>query len=229
MERSAEQVRENYKRITDRIGEAVAKYRKPEEQVQLMAVTKTVDPALVNVAVECGVRLLGENRVQEYESKKAQYDPRAQVQFIGQLQTNKVKYLIPEISMIQSVDSLHLANEVERIAARAGKVQDILLEVNIGGEESKGGIPAEELHSLLEETARKPHLHVCGLMTIPPKTDVEKYFFRMQKLFIDISAENMDNIDMHVLSMGMSGDYVEAIKYGSTLVRIGSALFGARG
>ena len=111
MERSAEQVRENYKRITDRIG----------------------------VAVECGVRLLGENRVQEYESKKAQYDPRAQVQFIGQLQTNKVKYLIPEISMIQSVDSLHLANEVERIAARAGKVQDILLEVNIGGEESRGG------------------------------------------------------------------------------------------
>ena len=178
----------------------------PEEQVQLMAVAKTVDPALVNVAVECGVRLLGENRVQEYESKKAQYDPRAQVQFIGQLQTNKVKYLIPEISMIQSVDSLHLANEVERIAARAGKGQDILL-----------------------EAARKPHLHVCGLMTIPPKTDVEKYFFRMQKLFIDISAENMDNIDMHVLSMGMSGDYVEAIKYGSTLVRIGSALFGARG
>ena len=226
MERSAEQVRENYKRITDRIGEAMAKYRKPEEQVQLMAVTKTVDPALVNVAVECGVRLLGENRVQEYESKKAQYDPRAQVQFIGQLQTNKVKYLIPEVSMIQSVDSLHLANEVERIAARAGKVQDILLEVNIGGEE---GIPAEELHGLLEEAARKPHLHVCGLMTIPPKTDVEKYFFRMQKLFIDISAENMDNIDMHVLSMGMSGDYVEAIKYGSTLVRIGSALFGARG
>ena len=207
MERSAEQVRENYKRITDRIGEAMAKYRKPEEQVQLMAVTKTVDPALVNVAVECGGRLLGENRVQEYESKKAQYDPRAQVQFIGQLQTNKVKYLIPEVSMIQSVDSLHLANEVERIAARAGKVQDILL----------------------EEAARKPHLHVCGLMTIPPKTDVEKYFFRMQKLFIDISAENMDNIDMHVLSMGMSGDYVEAIKYGSTLVRIGSALFGARG
>lgn len=131
--------------------------------------------------------------------------------------------------MIQSVDSLHLANEVERIAARADKVQDILLEVNIGGEESKGGIPAEELHGLLEEAARKPHLHVCGLMTIPPKTDVEKYFFRMQKLFIDISAENMDNIDMHVLSMGMSGDYVEAIKYGSTLVRIGSALFGARG
>ena len=131
--------------------------------------------------------------------------------------------------MIQSVDSLHLANEIERIAARAGKVQDILLEVNIGGEESKGGIPAEELHRLLEEVAQKPHLHVCGLMTIPTKTDTEKYFFRMQKLFIDISAENMDNIDMHVLSMGMSGDYVEAIKYGSTLVRIGSALFGARG
>ncbi|MGN0590079.1 YggS family pyridoxal phosphate-dependent enzyme [Ruminococcus sp.] len=229
MERSAAQVRENYKRITDRIGEAMAKYRRPEEQVQLMAVTKTVDPELVNTAVECGVRLLGENRVQEYESKKARYDSRAEVQFIGQLQTNKVKYLIPGISMIQSVDSLRLADEIERIAARAGKVQDILLEVNIGGEESKGGIPAEELHRLLEEVAQKPHLHVCGLMTIPPKTDTEKYFFRMQKLFIDISAENMDNIDMHVLSMGMSGDYVEAIKYGSTLVRIGSALFGARG
>ena len=101
------------------------------------------------------------------------------------------------------------------------------------------GSMEQEVHGVLltldissdavEEAARKPHLHVCGLMTIPPKTDVEKYFFRMQKLFIDISAENMDNIDMHVLSMGMSGDYVEAIKYGSTLVRIGSALFGARG
>ena len=115
MERSAEQVRENYKRITDRIGEAMAKYRKPEEQVQLMAVTKTVDPALVNVAVECGVRLLGENRVQEYESKKAQYDPRAQVQFIGQLQTNKVKYVVGRACLIH----MHRRNERKRMPARA--------------------------------------------------------------------------------------------------------------
>lgn len=231
MERSAEQVRENYKRITDRIGEAMAKYRKPEEQVQLMAVTKTVDPALVNVAVECGVRLLGENRVQEYESKKAQYDPRAQVQFIGQLQTNKVKYLIPEISMIQSVDSLHLANEVERIAARAGKVQDILLEVNIGGEEAKSGFAPEELPQAAAYAKGLAHIRVRGLMTIPPVA-VEKggnipYFEKVHRLFVDISREMYDN-KWEYISMGMSGDYADAVRCGANMVRVGSAIFGAR-
>ena len=232
MERSAEQVRENYKRITDRIGEAMAKYRKPEEQVQLMAVTKTVDPALVNVAVECGVRLLGENRVQEYESKKAQYDPRAQVQFIGQLQTNKVKYLIPEISMIQSVDSLHLANEVERIAARAGKVQDILLEVNIGAEESKSGFSQEEIWQTVEKMADFPHCRLRGLMAIPPISlhpgDNRRYFAEMRNLFVDISEKKYDNVDMECLSMGMSGDYADAIAEGATMIRVGTAIFGPR-
>ena len=232
MERSAEQVRENYKRITDRIGEAMAKYRKPEEQVQLMAVTKTVDPALVNVAVECGVRLLGENRVQEYESKKAQYDPRAQVQFIGQLQTNKVKYLIPEISMIQSVDSLHLANEVERIAARADKVQDILLEVNIGAEESKSGFTKEEAAALAARMREFPHVALKGLMAIPPVSEFPgencRYFAEMRNLFVDIKAKKYDNVSMECLSMGMSDDFADAIAEGSTMVRIGTAIFGKR-
>ena len=231
MERSAEQVRENYKRITDRIGEAMAKYRKPEEQVQLMAVTKTVDPALVNVAVECGVRLLGENRVQEYESKKAQYDPRAQVQFIGQLQTNKVKYLIPEISMIQSVDSLHLANEVERIAARADKVQDILLEVNIGGEAAKSGFAPQEVENAAAQAKEMGHVRVRGLMTIPPADATREenvvYFQKVQALYVDINRKMYDN-ELEYLSMGMSGDFADAIRAGANMVRVGTAIFGAR-
>ena len=232
MERSAEQVRENYKRITDRIGEAMAKYRKPEEQVQLMAVTKTVDPALVNVAVECGVRLLGENRVQEYESKKAQYDPRAQVQFIGQLQTNKVKYLVGVVDLIESVDRLELLECIEKQAEKLGVVQNILFEVNIGNEESKSGFTPAEAAALAARMADFPHTALKGLMAIPPVSEFPgencRYFAEMRNLFVDIRAKKYDNVSMECLSMGMSDDFADAIAEGSTMVRIGTAIFGKR-
>lgn len=228
MARNAKDVAENCKRILFETGEAMAKYRRPTDTLSVMAVTKTVEPELVNVAVTHGITLLGENRVQEYTAKREFYDPRAEIQFIGQLQTNKLKYLIPHVSLIQSVDSLHLAQAINTAAGKSGIVQPVLVEVNIGGELSKGGVPVEQLRELLSAMAGLPNLHVEGLMTIPPPQSGEKYFCKMQQLFIDISAENMDNIDMHVLSMGMSADYLTAIQYGSTLVRIGSALFGAR-
>ena len=221
-------ISENYKRICAEIEEAKVRYRKPDDRTDIMAVTKTVPPEAVNFAVSCGIRLLGENRVQEYESKKAFYDPSAEVHFIGHLQTNKVKYIVGEMKLIHSVDSIKLASEINRQAAKKGIQQEVLAEVNIGGEESKSGISPEMLPELLYEMSEMPNIRVKGLMTIPPPGDNEKFLCGMQKLFLDISSKNMDNIDMDMLSMGMSGDYAAAIKYGSNLVRIGTALFGAR-
>ncbi len=219
---------ENYRRISYEVSEAAAKYRKPDEKVDIMAVTKTVDPAAVNHAAELGIKLLGENRVQEYLSKKDLYNKDTEVQFIGHLQTNKVKYIIDSVSVIQSVDSIRLAREIDRQALKIGKVQNILVEVNIGNEESKGGIDKSSLKELLYETAEMKNIKVCGLMAIPPALNAEKYLCEMQQLYIDISAEKIDNINMDILSMGMSGDYIHAIKYGSNLVRIGRGLFGPR-
>lgn len=221
-------ISENYKKIIFNLNEAKAKYRKAEDNIQLMAVTKTVDPQAVNFAVtNCGIKLLGENRVQEYLSKKDQYVS-SSVHFIGQLQTNKVKYIIDSVDVIQSVDSYKLAAEINKHAARIGKKQQVLVEVNIAGEQSKGGVEPEKLEDLLNEMSQLSNIQVEGLMTVPPAVDSEAFLYKMQKIYIDISDKNIDNINMSLLSMGMSGDYELAVKYGSTLVRIGSALFGAR-
>lgn len=219
---------ENYRKIVYNIGEAAAKYRKPEEKISLMAVTKTVDPEAVNHAVSLGVDLLGENRVQEYISKRELYDKKAEVQFIGHLQTNKVKYIIDSVSMIQSVDSMKLAEEINKHAGRIGKRIDILIEVNIGGEESKSGIGKSGLEELIYQASELENVRVRGLMAIPPINSSEKVLYDMQKLYIDISQKNIHNISMDYLSMGMSDDYKDAIKYGSNIVRIGRGLFGPR-
>ena len=193
-----------------------------------MAVTKTVDPVAVNHAVTLGINLLGENRVQEFISKKDFYSKNAEIQFIGHLQTNKVKYIIDSVSMIQSVDSLKLAAEIDRHAARIGKIQNVLVEVNIGNEDTKGGIDRIYLKELLYSISEMKNIKVCGLMSIPPAVDAERFLCDMQQLYYDITEENIDNINMDILSMGMSNDYVQAIKYGSTLIRIGRGLFGPR-
>ncbi|MGN0629973.1 MAG: YggS family pyridoxal phosphate-dependent enzyme, partial [Ruminococcus sp.] len=207
-----EYITENYRRICAEIGEAKAKYRKPGDNIGIMAVTKTVAPEAVNHAVSLGIDLLGENRVQEYESKKALYDPSARVHFIGHLQTNKVKYIINDMELIQSVDSLRLAAEIDRQAKRVQKVQNILIEVNIGGEESKSGVTPEELEELLYEASLLENIRIKGLMTIPPPENSEKFLCKMQRIYLDILSKNMDNIDMDILSMGMSGDYAKAIE-----------------
>lgn len=228
METSFSYIDENYRRITAEIEEAKAKYRRPDEEITFMAVTKTVAPEAVNHAISCGITVLGENRVQEYLSKKDAYDKSAHVHFIGHLQTNKVKYIIPDMELIHSVDSVKLAAEIDKQAARVGKVQDILVEVNIGGEASKSGVEPDALEELLLQIAPMEHIHVQGLMTIPPVTGDEEFLAKMEQIFLDIQGKNMDNISMQTLSMGMSGDYVAAIRHGATLVRIGTALFGAR-
>ena len=221
-------VKENLKRILFEVGKAKAKYRSSDEKIEVMAVTKTVAPEIVNIAIENGITLLGENRVQEYLGKRDSYDKSARVDFIGHLQTNKVKYIIDSISVIQSVDSLRLAEEINRQSEKIGRVTDVYVEVNIGGEESKSGILPEETEEFIHKMSEYSNIRVCGMMTIPPKPDIEKNFSKMRQLFIDIRGKNIDNNNVCVLSMGMSADYTAAIKHGSNLVRIGSGLFGAR-
>lgn len=218
---------ENLKRVFFEVNEAKVKFRKISDDIQIMAVTKTIDAADVNIAVDFGVTHLGENKVQEYLSKKDLYNKKADVQFIGHLQSNKVKYIIDSVSVIQSVDSLRLLAEIDKEAAKMQKIQEILFEVNIGEETSKSGFKKDELENILLESAKYSNIRVKGLMSIPPKENIEKYFFEMGELFVDIRSKNMDN-NISVLSMGMSADYQIAIKYGSNLIRIGSAIFGAR-
>lgn len=211
---------------------ATACGRRPEE-ITLVAATKMNDAARVRAAIQAGVDVCGENRVQELLEKYEQhaYDGKP-LHFIGTLQSNKVKYLIGKVAMIESVSSVKLAAVIEKEAAKAGIVQDVLLEVNIGAEASKSGFSPEALPGALEQIAGFQHVRVRGLMAIPPKTgpNEEKtlYFDRMSKLFIDISAKKYDNISMDCLSMGMSADYMEAISCGATIVRLGTVIFGAR-
>ena len=216
---------ENLRIIRERCAEAKEKYRSPDDNIRIMAVTKTVAPEAVNHAVKLGLDLLGENRVQEYLSKAEAYDKSAEVQFIGHLQTNKVKYIINSVSMIQSVDSLRLGQEISRLAVKNGRVMDILCEVNIGGEDSKSGIAPAELKQLIEELRALEGIRIRGLMTIPPPSDSDLFLGRMKELYDSVSSEYEG---MDTLSMGMTHDYAEAIRYGSTLVRIGTGLFGAR-
>ena len=222
------EVLENYKRICENVENARAKYRSSDEKIDIMAVTKTVAPEKINFAIEQGITLLGENRVQEYLSKKDSYIKTAQVHMIGRLQTNKVKYIINEVAMIQSVDSIKLAKEINRLAEKNGRTMDVLLEINIGDEASKSGVAAEGLDELICETAQLENVRIKGLMAIPPVGCGEDMFDRMHSIFLRVKEKSVPNVSMDILSMGMSGDYELAIKHGSNLVRIGTALFGAR-
>jgi hypothetical protein len=222
------EVLENIKEIRDKVENAKAMYRSSSDDVRIMAVTKTVAPEKINFAVENGFTLLGENRVQEFLSKKDSYSSNAEVQFIGHLQTNKVKYIINEVSMIQSVDSIKLAKEIDRLAAKNGKVMDILVEVNIGAEQTKSGVMQSGLFDLAEQIAQLKNVRIKGLMAIPPIGSHERVFAHMNELFLQLKDRHIEGVSADILSMGMSGDYELAIKHGSNLVRIGTRLFGAR-
>ena len=222
------EVLENYKEICYNVENAKAKYRKSDETVRIMAVTKTVAPEKVNFAVSQGLTLLGENRVQEYLSKKDLYDKSAEVQFIGHLQTNKVKYIINDVTLIQSVDNLRLAGEINRLADKNNKIMDILVEINIGDEATKSGVGADEVMELIYQISEMKNVAVKGFMAIPPVGSGEDVFEKMNGIFLSVKEKSIPNVSMDILSMGMSGDYEIAIKHGSNLVRIGTRLFGAR-
>ena len=226
-------VRKNYFEITENIARAAEKSGRKYEDITFLAATKTVEPAVINHAVSLGLRYIGENKVQELLSKYDEYDLKnCDLQFIGHLQTNKVRQIIDKVSMIQSVDSVKLANEISKQSVKNSLVSNILLEVNIGREENKSGVLEENLDELIEKVSAMPNIKVRGLMTIPPvceeKTEVCKFFDKMYKLFIDISSKKSDNVSMDCLSMGMSDDYEEAVLCGANMVRIGSRLFGSR-
>lgn len=232
-EKTLKSVKENYEEIVARIAEAAIKSGRKPEDITFLAATKTVDAEIINYAISLGLGFIGENKVQELLSKYEQYDfDNCELHFIGHLQTNKVRQIVGKVSLIQSVDSFKLANEISKQSLKQGIVTDILVEVNIGREENKSGVMPEELEILLREISVLEGISVKGLMAIPPICENEQkirgYFKNMRNLFLDISDKKIDNIRMGILSMGMSSDYYEAILEGANLVRIGSSLFGAR-
>jgi pyridoxal phosphate enzyme (YggS family) len=211
---------------------AVAAGRDPSS-VLLCAATKMNNADAVRQAIAAGVDCCGENRVQELTQKLSEraYDG-APVHFIGHLQTNKVKQVVGKVDLIQSVDRLKLLQCIQAEAAKQGIVQDILLEINIGEEESKSGFGIEDILPLVDKMGDFPNVRVRGLMAIPPicenPGDNDKFFLEIRKLSVDITAKKYDNVCVDILSMGMSGDYVDAIRCGSTMIRVGTAIFGAR-
>ncbi len=228
-------VEENLKEIRRNIEDAAKRANRDPSDVRLMAVTKTVPAEIINHAISLGVDFIGENRVQELNSKYDELNKDGlTIHLIGSLQTNKVKQVVGKVSMIESVDSLHLAEEISKQSKKIGITTDVLIEVNIGCEESKGGIKKEETEALIEKISSMDSICVCGLMTIPPfDADSEKtrhFFKEIYNLFIDIKDKNKDNsnVKMKYISMGMSSDYEIAIEEGANIVRVGSALFGAR-
>ncbi|MBQ3530510.1 MAG: YggS family pyridoxal phosphate-dependent enzyme [Oscillospiraceae bacterium] len=222
----------NVKEAFEKISKAALAAGRDPEDIRLMAVTKTVSPEKINKAIESGCDLLGENKVQELLEKYESYDKSAEIHFIGKLQTNKVKYIVDKVTMIESVDSIRLAEEIENRCAKIDKIMDVLLEVNIAEEDSKSGFSAKEIIAVSEKIKDFPHLRLRGLMTIgrfgAEIEETRQYFKKMSHLLVDIKDKNRDNIYINILSMGMSGDYELAVSEGATIVRIGQGLFGAR-
>ncbi len=211
---------------------AIAAGRDPKEII-LCAATKTNGAEAVREAIAAGITCCGENRVQELTEKLARDAyAGADIHFIGHLQTNKVKQVVGKVSLIQSVDSPRLLEAVSREAQKQGILQDILLEINIGAEDSKSGFAPEEISAVLESLPEFPGIRVRGLMAIPPicqnPGDNDKFFQEICKLSVDITRKKYDNVSMEILSMGMSDDYASAIACGSTMIRVGTAIFGAR-
>ena len=226
-------IAENVARIRGQIIQSAREAGRDPSEITLCAATKMNGADAVREAIRAGVDVCGENRVQELTGKLAQqaYDG-APVHFIGHLQTNKVKAVVGKVDLIQSVDSLRLLSAIQAEAARQGICQDILLEVNIGAEESKTGFAPGEILPLVEQMPTFPNLRLRGLMAIPPicqySGDNRKFFQEMFNLSVDIKAKKGDNVCVDILSMGMSDDFADAIRCGSTMIRVGTAIFGQR-
>ena len=223
----------NVAKVKAEIAKAARESGRNPEEILLTAATKMNDAASVQAAIHAGVDICGENRVQEMlEKNRLGAYVGAPLHFIGHLQKNKVRQVVGLCDLIQSVDSIALLEEISRTAEKRGLRQDVLLEINIGDELSKSGFAPEELSAALEAAARLPAVRIRGLMAIPPICEKPEenrpFFLEMQKLFVDNCGKKYDNISMDFLSMGMSGDYTEAVRCGANLVRIGTGIFGPR-
>ena len=227
-------ITENVIRIKADIARAARACGRDPSEILLCAATKMNDAAAVREAIQAGVDCCGENRVQELTLKQAQnaYDG-APVHFIGHLQTNKVKQVVGKVALIHSIDSVRLLKEVNKEAARLGICQDVLLEVNVGKEDSKYGFALEQIDAVLMQMGEFSSVRVCGFMAIPPicqnLTNNHKFFQEMYNLSVDIMRKKYDNVCITTLSMGMSDDYADAIACGSTMIRVGTVIFGPRG
>lgn len=223
---------ENLKQIEENIQTACLRAGRKREEVTLIAVSKTKPVSMLSEIYNCGVRDFGENKVQEICEKRDLLPSDIRWHMIGHLQRNKVKYIIKDTALIHSVDSYRLAEEINIQAKKIRRIVPILIEVNIAEESSKFGISAQEALQLTEEIAQLDNLRIQGLMTIAPYTenpeDNRPYFKKIRDLSVDIDRENIDNVSMDVLSMGMTGDYMIAIEEGATIVRVGTGIFGAR-
>ena len=225
-------IADNIRSVEERILAACQRAGRPREDVTLICVTKTKPVEDLRQAYDAGQRVFGENRVQEIIEKFPRLPEDIQWHMIGHLQRNKVKYLMDRAVMIHSVDSAALAQTISKEAVKAGRVMDILLEVNAAEEESKFGLGYDKVLPLIHEIAPLPGIHICGLMTVPPYTENPEtsrvYFKKLRELSVDIARQSIDNVSMHTLSMGMTGDFEVAIEEGATHIRVGTAIFGAR-
>ncbi len=225
-------LKENLEHVQENIKKACKKAGRRTDEVTLIAVSKTKPVEMLQEIYDQGIREFGENKVQEMCSKMEVMPSDIRWNMIGHLQTNKVKYIVGKTSLIHSVDSLHLAKEIQKQAVKNDVICDILVEVNIAGEETKFGTSRDEAIALVEKIAMLDHIRIKGLMTIAPfvddPEDNREYFKDIKQLSVDIAAKNIDNVSMNVLSMGMTGDYTVAIEEGATMVRVGTGIFGAR-
>ena len=225
-------LRENLQKVEENIEAACKRAGRDRSEVTLIAVGKTKPVEMLQEVYDTGIREFGENKVQEMMDKYEVLPKDIHWHMIGHLQRNKVTYLMGKAALIHSVDSLRLAEEISAQSVKHNVTTDILIEVNIAGEESKFGTSKEEAIALVEDAAKLPNIHICGLMTIAPYVDDpednRKYFRGIRELSVDIKEKNIDNVDMCILSMGMSGDYEVAIEEGATMVRVGTGIFGAR-
>ncbi len=225
-------VSDNYTIVTNRIAAAAKRAGRDPSSVRLVTVTKTVSIEKIREVLSAGAAILGENRVQEAKEKIEQLGHHAYWHLIGQLQTNKAKYAVKLFDLIHSVDNLELGTELDKQAAKAGKVQDVLIEVSIAGEAAKAGVAIDDAINLVRKAALLNNIRIKGLMTMPPYSDnpenARPYFKKLKELSSAIYRENIPEVSMAELSMGMSGDYEVAIEEGATLVRVGTAIFGTR-
>ena len=226
------EIQQNIIDIEQRITAAAQKSGRKREDILLLAVSKTIDVPRIKQAVDCGLKELGENRVQEILEKYDTMGKDVCWHLIGHLQTNKVKYIINKVKMIHSVESIKLAEEIDKRAKQSNVIMDILVEVNIADEQSKFGVTPKETLSFIKNIAFLDNISVKGLMTVAPFVDNPEEnrdcFRRMRQLLVDINAEKIDNVNMNVLSMGMSNDFEVAIEEGATIVRVGTNIFGKR-
>lgn len=225
-------IKENIDNVQKNIKQACRIAGRSETEVTLIAVSKTKPVSMLMEAYECGCRHFGENKVQELVAKYEIMPGDIHWHMIGHLQRNKVKYIIDKVSLIHSVDSMRLAEEISREASKKGIEVSVLIEVNVAEEESKYGVSVHEALPLIQKIAILPGIHIKGLMTIAPYVENSEenrpYFKIIQQLAVDISKKNIDNVNMSILSMGMTGDYLTAVEEGSTLVRVGTGIFGER-